>query len=460
MNPTLRAAQDGLQNLLSEAKTLSAQESHTDEQSARYAELPAAIAAAREKVEEAKRTAKAIEEADAYLNASGKNLESVVADMELKRDGDPAEQLAAKKASVGRVKHFSGTPEQKTVKAYRFGRMIAATMGHQPSVKYCSQHGIPLAVDHGEDGAPEYGGVLVAPEFENELIILREQYGIFRTRAEYVPMARETKFKSRRRAGLTAYPIGEGGAITKSKMNWDRVRLEAKKWGIIAVDSSELNDDAFIDLGDTFAGEMAYQFAKAEDNCGFNGDGSSTYHGIRGLRERLATEFTTGGGLGLTLAAGNAYSEITLANLQDVAGTLPEFAETENTAWYCSKVFWNSVLVRLALASGGVTALEVVSGVQRTFMGRPVIISQIMPATAANSQVPLLYGDLSLASMFGDRRQTTIKISEEGTVNSESLFERDEIAIRGIERFDINNHSIGTVSVEAGPVVGLIMAAS
>ena len=61
-----------------------------------------------------------------------------------------------------------------------------------------------------------------------------------------------------------------------------------------------------------------------------------------------------------------------------------------------------------------------------------------------------VFGDLTQAASFGDRRQTTIQISDSAL----NAFEQDELAIRGTERFDINIHDIGDSS-NAGPVVGL-----
>jgi HK97 family phage major capsid protein len=82
-----------------------------------------------------------------------------------------------------------------------------------------------------------------------------------------------------------------------------------------------------------------------------------------------------------------------------------------------------------------------------------------MPSVEANSQVAALLGDLSLAALFGDRRMTTIAMSEHAN------FANDEWAIRGTERYDINVHDVGNADATAanrvaGPMVGLITAAS
>jgi hypothetical protein len=61
--------------------------------------------------------------------------------------------------------------------------------------------------------------------------------------------------------------------------------------------------------------------------------------------------------------------------------------------------------------------------------------------------------------MFGNRGQETIAFSTEATVGGESMWERDQIGVRGTERFDAVVHDYGSNST-AGPIVGLEMAGS
>ncbi len=76
------------------------------------------------------------------------------------------------------------------------------------------------------------------------------------------------------------------------------------------------------------------------------------------------------------------------------------------------------------------------------------------PSTTATTTVSCTLGDHRLGARFGDRQQESIMFSEHATVGGESVFERNDIAIRGTERFDINVHDAGTGSA-AGPIVGL-----
>jgi HK97 family phage major capsid protein len=59
--------------------------------------------------------------------------------------------------------------------------------------------------------------------------------------------------------------------------------------------STEIAEDAVIAIADWLVGEIAYAFASKEDDCGFNGDGTSTYGGMRGISADLPGRQPHGG---------------------------------------------------------------------------------------------------------------------------------------------------------------------
>lgn len=396
-----------------------------------------------------------------------------------------AEPLRHAVTSFFPSRHFSA--EQK---AYRFGQWLLATCGEsRKAQRYCVENGIQLATVDKDNRVMRFdrsnldqfahveaintsGGYLVVPEFENDLIILREKFGKFRPNSKRVTMGSDTKSIPRRTGGLTAYFTGEAGAATESTMGWDRVTLTAKKPMVYSLYSTELDEDSIVDIGNELAGEMAYAFSQKEDDCGFNGDGSSPYGGITGVRTALLNLSGTIANIaGLVVATGTGYATTygatVLSDFTAVKGKLPQYAAEAQGGckWYCHKSYYHNTMERLALAAGGVPAAEVVAGAQSQtpdqarFLGYPVEFCQIFPSNPAVSQVVALFGNLGLASKFGDRRMTTIAVSEH------VAFANDEIAIRGTERFDIVVHDIGNASATAalrvpGPIVGLITAAS
>ena len=384
----------------------------------------------------------------------------------------PQARIPATVRRYGNLTNFSGSidsrpPEER---AYRFGQYALAKLSNDMPGKFRFQNaqqfaqqqfGLqPFAV-HGEGGSDTTGAhVFVPDEFGTDLIRLREVYGVARGVVRVRTMSSDTRTDPRRVGGLTAYFVGENSAGTESDASYDDVRLTAKKLMAITRMSNELSEDAVINFGDELAGEISYAFAQKEDECCFNGDGTSTYGGMYGMRPKIGA-LTAGTAPGLIQGAGNAWSELTLANFESMIGALPVYADVAGQVyWICHKTFFWNVMVKLALASGGTTSTEIINGVMRQmFLGYPVRYSQVFPNTEANSQVPVLLGNYMMAATMGDRRQETISFSDSATVGGQSLWERDQMAVKGTQRFDINVHDVGSNS-EAGPIVGLETASS
>jgi HK97 family phage major capsid protein len=347
------------------------------------------------------------------------------------------------------IKHFSGTSEERKLKAYQMGCFIlGGVMGMPKYAEKMKEMGMPIRKAQSE-GTNTAGGIFVPDELDNHLVDLREQYGIFRGQARVAAMARDHMEFPRRVSGLTASFKAEEAAFTESSKAWDSITLTAKKLTALAKMSNELMEDAIINIGDDLAGEIAYAFAQKEDECGFIGDGTTTYGGIEGASpklKRIVGATTTSAG-GVVVATGNLMSEIVIGDILTLIATLPQYAEM-GAKFYCSKFFHWNVLERLERAAGGVTLGEQRTGAVKTAFGYPVVISQVLPKIDANSSVLCLFGDLSKAATFGDRRQTTISLSDQ------IYWANDQVGIKGTERFDINVHDVGTATV-AGPLLAL-----
>lgn len=368
---------------------------------------------------------------------------------------------------TGHLKNFHGDVNGRSAKerAFRFGHFCLALAHRQLPGRFNFGKSVDFVSNYITKLQNEYnnaqGGVLVPEEFGTDMIDLREQYGVGRRLLKRRTMSSDTRTDPRRTGGLTAYGVAEGAAGTESTKTWDQVRLVAKDWMVLTRYTSQLSEDAVIDIGDDLAGEIAYAFANKEDECIFNGTGTSTYQGIVGIRTKLQDVDGAGtDGSGLVTGTGNAWSELTLADFHNVISKLPQYADTGNVAWVAHRTFFFSVMHRLELAAGGVTSAEVRDGQrQYRFLGYPVEISQVFPSAEANSQVCAILGDYTLGGSFGDRQQDAIAFSEHATIGGESVFERNEIAVRGHSRWDVNIHDVGTSAVN-GPIVGLQTAGS
>lgn len=382
---------------------------------------------------------------------------------------DPAEQARQQGGAApayvvpryGRIRNFSGANEnEKAEKAFRFAnwfiagpmqRKLANSRLLDTATRFCNDYGLTRTINESVNGD---GGFLVPEEFGNDLIDLRERYGVLRRYAKIVPMSGDRRTDPSISGFVPTYFPEEEGEITAGDLDFGQVGLTARKLAALVPVSNEWNDDAVVNSGDLVAGEIGKAFAYKEDLCGFVGTGTSTYGRIIGITEKLkGVDGTIGNIQGLQVGSGNAYSELALIDFEGVVARLPEVADSENAKWFVSRKFYFNVMAKLAYAAGGNAASDIVNGLPRRFLGYEVVFTQVMPSTEANSQVCAVLGDLSLGVNMGSRHDTRIAVSEH------SRFKYDMLEVRGTERFDVNPHGVGDTT-NPGPLVGLITAAA
>lgn len=448
-----RKVRGNTQDELDEIKAIDADQ---DELKARYAELEQ-IEEARAKNEELKKSLTAPVNRPPFPNGEKKTKEIT---------------RALAYTPMGNLKHIGlyGNRHQDQELAYRFFNWWCATANfpsgsaiRSKALSFCEDNGIPTMKALNE-GINEQGGALVPPEFDNMLIRLLEQYGVFRQFTRMNQMAGDTKMIPRRTGGITATWPGEGGTIANSTPAYDNVMLVAKKLAALVIMSSEITEDSAISIADQLAFEIGTAFALAEDQAAFIGDASPTYGGITGITQKLlGLSGTIANIAGLVVASGNLFSEFVIGDFISTVALLPQYADGNNTAWYCHRSFYFGTMQKLELTvPGGVTAREVATGDRAPrplFLGYPVNFTQVMPRTDANSQIPVVLGDLSMSTVMGDRRMRSL------FTDPYSLSANDQIQVRGTERVDIIIHDVGNASATAalrvpGSVVGLISAAS
>ena len=147
---------------------------------------------------------------------------------------------------------------------------------------------------------------------------------------------------------------------------------------------------------------------------------------------------------------------MTLANFNSVIGTLPDMADNGEAQWYVHRYFYFTVMVALALATGGADATEVILGAgqrKKMFLAYPVDFTQVMPKAAANSQICALLANLRMGAYLGTRGGMEFAQSDQ------RYFDQGLMAVRGRDRIAINVHGVGDTT-NAGPICGLITAAS
>jgi len=295
----------------------------------------------------------------------------------------------------------------------------------QKATSYCREQGIFNTM---QETSPTKGGVFVPNEFSTATIRLVEEYGVFRNAARKVPMSRETLTVPKATGRLTTYFVGEGNAPTASDLTSEPLTLTAKKLSSLTYVSNELTADAAISVAGLLSQEIAYAFALKEDQCGFLGDGTSTYGGIVGINNAVDGTYS------VETAATNhdTWPELDMADYWEIVSALPSFAGIQ-PKWYINKAGFHESMQRLSAAAGGTTWQQMADGsMSQVFLGYPVVFTQVLPATLASATKYVVFGDLGLGAYFGDRQTLTVRESEH------YRFINSELTVLAEERFDIN----------------------
>lgn len=341
----------------------------------------------------------------------------------------------------GKLKGFTNHED-----AFRFGSWAFACLGMAKSKSWCAENGIVIKAANSE-GSNLAGGFLVPDEFENSIITLRDTFGVARQNCRVVPMKSDTKPMPRRATYAEAFFVGEGSAGTESNDTFDMITLVAKKTMCLPKTSNELMEDAAVNFGDDLAVAMAYAQTKIEDRCLFIGDSTSSFGGITGLA-------TAVGSAGVSTATGSAFGSITIEQITDMMGLLPQYADeakTSNTKFYMNKTVWTKTFLRLAAAAGGNTHRDLLNASkEKSFLGYEVVLSSAMNATTGSGKIACHFGDMSQGVYLGDRRQTTVDFSNSAL----NAFEKDQIVFRSTSRWDLNCSNVGDTT-SAGSIVTL-----
>ena len=344
-----------------------------------------------------------------------------------------------------RVKAFTGDGAEE--RAARVGHWFKSLVGQEKSRLWCIEHNLGLAKATGESGNTS-GGFLAPQDFDAAIINVRETVGAFRQGAEIRPARSDGQVRPRRIGGLTANFVSEGAAIPASSFQLDAVETAQKKFAILARASTELFEDSAADLGEFLASEIGYAFATKEDDCGFNGDGTSTFVGMTGLATKLV-------GLKSAVAAASGHNTFLTLDSTDItnlmAGVLA--AAVPGAAWLTSATGYAQTICRLAAVSGGLTATMQPDGtIAANFLGFPVRFSGKMPdvSTSLTGKAMLFFGDLRMSSVLVERQQQTII-----AISRDRALDADQVLIRGIQRLDIVNHSVGDATTR-GPIAMLV----
>lgn len=275
------------------------------------------------------------------------------------------------------------------------------------------------AISGGVDAS---GGFLVPEQFQAEVIRMADTYGIARRMCRRVPMKTDTVRFPKAATGVSVSWPAEMALVTKSTPTFGQITLQARKAMGVLDSSSELLEDANIDVIRYFQRAFAEALAAEEDNQLFNGTGVP----FTGIFNHLDVN-TVVMGVGKT-----AFSNVTADDLTDLIDAVTEAAETDAGFFFHKNILTH--FRKLKDAQGQYIWNPPAAAAPGSIWGENYHRSTVLPNAAASgiNKKFIIYGSLKHV-YFGDRRQMTIKLAREAG----DRYDRDMVGLRVTQRIAI-----------------------
>ena len=281
------------------------------------------------------------------------------------------------------------------------------------------------------------GGYLVPDELRTEILRVAEaNYGLARRDMRYLPFTGPGNDRRIPALGssVSVTWTDEAGVKQSTAPDFSIVTQTLKKLAAIVPMTEEILEDSSIDLVALVGQLFAEAVAKEEDVQFFNGTGSP-WTGI--LRN---------GNVNVVNIASSDPATISADDLLAMIDATPSGA-LAGAKFYMNRTVFSKIR---KLRSGGSTTNDgpyIVEGPTGTtptsIWSYPVELSDAFPTLSASSGASrpiVLFGNLKLAAIFGDKQQLRVKLLDQATVNNVAnngtinLAQQDMVAVRIVER--------------------------
>lgn len=309
------------------------------------------------------------------------------------------------------------TPQGKFAKTIRF--MKAMVGGDLATVR--TMHEEARTKANLSEGTTTAGGFLVPEEFAAEVLRLAPEYGVARQEARRIPMMYDViNIPAAGTTEQSAIWTNEAAQILQTDPNFRQVVLTINKLAALPKVTNELLADANVDVIQYLSMIIAEAFAAAEDEQAFNGSGSPFVGvlqatGVPTSPQKAGTAALTLSYTDLVTATGNIYGNL-LSN---------------------AKFYFNRTMVAHLQGLITTAGAPIFSNSGRELVGFPLVRVEKLPLKAnavGAGTAYAIFGDLRRGLLMGERGSITMKISDQATVASDNLFEKDMSCLRMIER--------------------------
>jgi len=274
------------------------------------------------------------------------------------------------------------------------------------------------------EGNTAQGGYLVPVEFMAQVSTLLKEYGLFRKYATNINMNSKTMTMPRLLAQASGAFVNENTAKSVANNTFDQVTFTRHTYAFISPVSRELLQDSGVDLVALFAELAANDFARAEDVAGFAGSGSPI------------TGIVNASGVNPVVLSGTLAASLTYAKLLECITGVPSNA-VPGAAWYMHRSVFDNIL-GLEDGSDRLIFSTIPDISNPSLLGYPVRLTDAMTAdTVTAVDTPyIVFGNLK-NSYLATREDMRIDVADQAVIEGNSMFEKNMLAFRFEQAFDI-----------------------
>jgi HK97 family phage major capsid protein len=132
------------------------------------------------------------------------------------------------------------------------------------------------------------GGIFLPANVADFVFNIAGLYGFVAGNALRLPISTGSQKVPNVTGALTFYATGENQEILASKSSFGGIDLKPLLWGTIVPWTLQIEREAGARLVPIVVSKMGEALAKAQDDAFLKGDGTSAFHGIRGVTNRVA----------------------------------------------------------------------------------------------------------------------------------------------------------------------------
>jgi HK97 family phage major capsid protein len=282
------------------------------------------------------------------------------------------------------------------------------------------------------------GGYLIPEELRSEVLrIAEDQYGLARREFRYLPF---TGPGNSRKIPTLASSVSvawtdEAGEKQSTAPTFSVVEQVLKKLAAIVPMTDEIIEDSTINLTALVAELFAEAVAKEEDLQFFNGDGT------------VWTGILNNGNVNVVNTATTDPADVSAENLLAMVDAQPSGA-LNGSKFYMHRTIFSKIRslredsVSAGDGAGGYLVSSPTATAPASIWGYPIELTDAFPAVSVtgNDAPFVLFGNLRVAAIFGDKQQLRVKLLDQATVNNSAnngtlnLAQQDMMAVRIVER--------------------------